>query len=277
MLMHNALALDVDEDLQPILVRADPSGLAYDRHGQTLYVADSYSGAVLRIDGHRQRRLATIDAGGVVGNNRIGGLAVTPYGTVFVTRLGYGEAGTIVRVEPDGQMEALERLPKHYWRLGVTYDLAEHALYATQYLTSKQGAHSGEVVTIDLVTGEASTILDGFGRPIGIAKLGSTLVVADARQRAVFRVDLVAGRAVRRLQLVADIGRPDSLCALGHDSVLVTSFDEETQRGSVRRLWLDGRTRGIASGAWEPRGVATDGQRVFVSSRRGGRVLVFPL
>jgi len=277
MLVHNALALDTDDDLQPILVRADPNGLAYDRHGDSLYVADGYSGAILRIDGHRQRRLVTIDAGGVVGNNRIGGLTVTPYGTVFVTRLGYGEAGTIFRVEADGQTEALERLPKQFWRLGVTYDAAEHALYATQYLVSKQGAHSGEVVSIDLVTGEASTILDGFGRPIGIAKLGSTLVVADARQRAVFRVDLVAGRAVRRLQLVADIGRPDSLCALGHDSVLVTSYDEEMQRGSVRRLWLDGRTRGIASGPWEPRGVATDGQRVFVSSRRGGRVLVFPL
>lgn len=276
MLLHNALALDPDDDLQPILVRADPNGLAYDRHSDSLFVADGYSGAIVRIDGERQRRIATIESGGGLTTNRIGGIALTPYGTLFVTRLGYGESGTIFRVEPDGQTEALERLPPQYWRLGVTYDAAEHALYATQYLTSKHGAHSGEIVTIDLVTGEPSTILDGFAMPIGIVKLGRTLVVADARQRAVFRVDLVAGRAVRRLQLVADIGRPDSLCVCSDDSVLVTSYDHETQRGSVRRLWLDGRTRGIASGPWEPRGVATDGQRVFVSSRRGGRVLVFP-
>lgn len=275
MLMLNAVALAAEDDLQPILVRADPNGLAYDRHTHALFVADSYSGAVLRIDGHHQRRIATIDSGGALGTNRIGGLALTPYGTLYVTRPGYGESGTIFRVEPDGQTEALDRLPRHYWRLGVTYDAAEHALYATQYLTSKHGAHNGEIVTIDLVSGEPSTVLDGFAKPTGIVKLGSTLVVADARQRAVFRVDLVAGRAVRRLQLVADIGRPDSLCAFGNDSVLVTSYDEETQRGSVRRLWLDGRTRGIANGAWEPRGVATDGQRVFVASGRGGRVLVF--
>ncbi len=275
MLMHNALARETDDDLQPIQVRADPNGLAYDRHTNALFVADGYSGAIVRIDGHLQRRIATIDSGGALGTNRIGGLALTPYGTLFVTRLGYGESGTIVRVEPDGQAEPLLRLPRHYWRLGVTYDPAEHALYATQFLTSKQGAHSGEVVMIDLVTGEPSTVLDGFAKPIGIVKLGSTLVVADARQRAVFRVDLRGGRAVRRLQLVADIGRPDSMCAFGSDSVLVTSYDEDAQRGSVRRLWLDGRTRGIASGAWEPRGVTTDGQHVFLSSHRGGRVLVF--
>lgn len=277
MLMHNALAFAADDDLQPILVRADPDGVAYDRPTDTLFVADGYSGAVLRIEGQRQRRIATIDSGGALGTNRIGGLAITPSGTVFVTRLGYGEAGTIFRIEPDRQPEALERLPRAFWRLGVTYDAAEHALYATQYLTSKFGAHGGEIVRIDLVTGEPSTILDGFLRPIGIAKLGQTLVVADARQRAVFRVDLVAGRAVRRLQLVGDIGRPDSVCACSSDSVLVTAFDEETQRGSVRRLWLDGRTRGIASGPWEPRGVATDGQRVFVSAHRGGQVLVFAM
>ena len=275
MLMHNALALESEDDLQPILVRADPNGLAHDRATNALFVADGYSGALLRIDGHHQRRIATLDSGGALGTDRIGGLALTPYGTMFVTWLGYGESGTIFRVEPDGQTEAFGALPRHYWRLGVTYDAAEHALYATQYLTSRHGAHGGEIVTIDLVTGEPSTVLDGFAKPIGIAKLGSTLVVADARQRAVFRVDLVAGRAVRRLQLVADIGRPDSVCAFSSDSVLVTSYDEDTQRGSVRRLWLDGRTRGIASGPWEPRGVTTDGQRVFVASRRGGRVLVF--
>ena len=61
------------------------------------------------------------------------------------------------------------------------------------------------------------------------------------------------------------------------DSVLVTSYCDATGRGSVRRVWLDGQTRVIASGAWEPRGVASDGERVFVAVRRTGRVLVFPL
>jgi hypothetical protein len=45
----------------------------------------------------------------------------------------------------------------------------------------------------------------------------------------------------------------------------------------VRRLWLDGHSRAIAEGAWEPRGVATDGERVFVATRRSGAILAFHL
>ena len=116
---------------------------------------------------------------------------------------------------------------------------------------------------------------DGFVKPVGIVKLGSTIVVADARQRAVFRVELVSGRAVMRLQLAGNIDRPDSLCAFDLDSVLVTTYDEQAKRGTLRRLPLDGRVITIASGAWEPRGIATDGERAFVAMRRGGQVMTF--
>ena len=255
-------------------INADPNGLAYDRHAVALYIADGYSGAILCIEGDRQRRIATIDSGGVIGE-RIGGLAITPYGTLFVTRIGQGSAGGLFRVEQDGQTDQIGRLPTDVQRLGVTYDAREHALYTTQFRSSVRGAHDGSIVMIDLVTGEPSTVLDGFAKPIGIVKLGSTLVVADARQRAVFRIELASGRAVRRLQLAGDLGRPDSLCAYGVDSVLVTTYDDDTQRGSLRRLWLDGRQRVIASGTWHPRGVTTDGERAFVSMRRGGQVMVF--
>ena len=270
MLLHDALALAVDDDLRPIPVQADPCGLAVDPRSNALYVADAYGGAILRIDGHRHRRLATITTAAA--------LAITPYGTLFATQTQYGVGGSIVRIDPDGSLETFDKLSPQHRRLGVTYDPHEHALYATQFLVSSRGsAYDGSVVIVDLVTGDPSTVIDGFAKPVGIVKLGSTLVVADARQRAVFRVELVAGRAVQRLQLVGDIGRPDSLAVCGRDSVLVTSFDEESARGSVRRLWLDGRTQGIASGPWEPRGVATDGERVFVAARRAGKVLVFDL
>ena len=122
---------------------------------------------------------------------------------------------------------------------------------------------------------EPSTVLDGFLKPVGIVKLGPTLVIADARQRAVFRVELASGRAVLRLQLAGEIDRPESLCAFDLDSVLVTTYDEVTECGAVRRLWLDGRAQTIASGPWEPRGIATDGERAFVAMRRGGQVMAF--
>jgi DNA-binding beta-propeller fold protein YncE len=269
-----ALAVPVDDT--PIPVRDDPSGLAY--VGDTLYVADGYSGAVVRITNGTQQRIATIDAAGVISPDRIGGIATTPHGTLYVARIGHGHTGAIFRVQPDGVVEELDGLPARFWRYGLAYDTGEHALYATQFMSGKRGAFDGSVVAIDLVSGTPSTVIDGFLKPMGIAKLGSTLVVADARQRAVFRIDTVAGRAVFRLQLAADVDRPDSICACGSDSVLVTTYDDETRLGAVRRFWLDGkRSAVIARGPWEPRGIATDGARIFVAAHRAARVLVFAL
>jgi hypothetical protein len=265
------------DDPRPILLRADPSCLVYDRYRDALLVADAYSGAIIQIDGDRQRRIATIGSGGVVGTNRIGGLAITPYGTLFASRLGDGQAGAIFRVEPDGRVEALEQLPPRWWRGGLTYDANEHRLYSTQFMRSRSGPFDGAIVEIDLVTGASSIVADGFLHPIGIVKLGSTLVVTDARQRAVVLVEHVAGRGALRSPLADGIDRPDSICTCGLDSVLVTTFDDVTQRGTVRRIWLDGRMRVIAEGSWEPRGVATDGERVFVATRRAGRVVVYNL
>lgn len=259
-------------DLPPISVDADPNGLAFDHHAGSLYVADGRGGAIFRTDGDRPRKLTTIDPGGPA--NRIGGLAVTPYGTLYVTRLGPGH-GAIIRVDPDGRSEPLAKPSQRFWRVGVTYDAVDHVLYATQYLKSKAGYHGGAIEEIDLVDGHASTILDGFIKPVGVAKLGSTLVVTDAGARAVFRVDLVSGRAVRRATLADDLGRPDSVCACGLDAVLITTYDEATGRGALRRLSLGGASRVLASGVWEPRGVATDGSLAFVAHRRSGHVLVF--
>lgn len=270
-------ARSLDEDTAPILLRADPNGLAYDRHTDALYVADGASGAIVRIDGERHTRIATIDSGGVVSAHRIAGLAITPYGTLYVARLGYGRAGAIFRVEPDGQVEALPNLPPSHWRLGLSYDPHEHVLYSTHFSKSIDRPFGGCVVELDLVDGYATTLIDGFVKPVGVVRLGSSLLVTDARQRAVYRVELRAGKAVACMRLAAGIDRPDSICACGPESALVSCYDESARRGSIRQLWLDGRTRTIASGVWEPRGIATDGQRVFVAARRASRVLVFSL
>ena len=133
------------------------------------------------------------------------------------------------------------------------------------------------VVEIDLVDGHVSTLIDGFVKPVGVVRLGSSVLVADARQRAVYRVELRAGKAVVCVRLASEIDRPDSICACAPESALVSCYDESARRGSIRQLWLDGRTRTIVSGIWEPRGIATDGQRVFVAARRASRVLVVSL
>jgi len=47
--------------------------------------------------------------------------------------------------------------------------------------------------------------------------------------------------------------------------------------GSVHRLWLDGTIETLATGRWQPRGIACDGDRAFVAIRRGGQLRVFPV
>ena len=264
-----------DENLEPILLRADPSCLAFDQRTDALYVADAYSGAIIQVD-HllgRQRRIGTIEAGGVIATNRIGGLAIADDGALYVTRVGYGQCGGIFRIVPGREPVALAAVSPRLWRGGVCLDRT--TLYATQYLRSTSGPFDGAIVALDLASGDTLTLLDGFLYPTGIVRLAAGLVVSDARQRSVFLVEL--GHTTHRIELASDLDRPDSICPCGEDSVLVTTFDDVLGRGSVRRLWLDGHVRLIAEGAWEPRGVATDGERVFVATRRSGAILAFHL
>ncbi len=261
----------------PVPVCHDAAGVALDGRDRALYVADGYGGAVIRVDGPRQQRIATIDGGGVFAAERIAGLVSTPHGTLYVSRIGHGKAGAIFRVDPTGHVESLEKILPIYWRGGLAYDAREHALYATQYLCSARGAYDGSIVMIDLVGGEPSTVIDGFHKPVGIAKLGATLVVSDARSRTVYAIETRGGRGVHRLQIASLADRPGALTACGSDSVLVASFDETEKVGVIRRLWLDGKQAEVARGPWDPRGVATDGVRVMVATSRMGRVLGFPL
>lgn len=295
MLAITARASDLDLRREParapayaIHVPADPNGLAYDRG--TLYVADGDTGAVLAVEQGRRRQTAAITHSAQIApvgvdGHQLGGIAVGPDGALFVVRLGHGHGGAIFRVERargddrrvDLRAEAatvapLAGLCPRAWRLGVAYDADEHAVYATQYGKAERGPCDGAIVRVDLATGAVTTPVTGLVKPVGVARLGDTLVISDGKRRT---VSCVRGGA--RRELAAFVDRPDAIAACGRDSVVVATFEAETRIGRVRQLWLDGRSRTIAEGAWEPRGIATDGARVFVSARRAGRVLVFGL
>lgn len=256
-----------------ILVQGDPGYVAVTPTAEVV-IGDVSGGAVVRITGDDQRRVATIDSGGVVAADRLGGLVATIDGTLYVARIGHGQAGAILRVDPDGHTEALANVPAKLWHGGLAHD--GERLFATQYLRSRSGAFEGSIVEVD-ARGTCSQVIDGFLHPTGLVALGSQLIVADARQRAVFRVELAGGRGAFRLQLSAEVDRPDSLCACGDDSVLLTSFDDQDGLGVIRRIWLDGTVHVIAQGPWDPRGIAFDGEHVYVATRRTGGVMVFEL
>jgi len=261
------------DDLHAIEVPADPNGLAYDIGDDTLYVADG-GGAVLAIEHGHTRRVATVATTGCT-TNELGGIAVGPGGTLYVARLGHGRAGAILRITRRGAVSELPGLSPDVWRLGVVHDPGERALYTTQYDKTAVGACDGAVLRIDLSTGAIEPVIEGLGKPVGVAKLGATLLVTDARRCAV-----ICGELTHRGARCTEIplgDRPDSIAACGVDSAVLTSYRPDAGVGSVHRLWLDGTIETLATGTWQPRGVASDGARAFVSVRGGGRLLVFPL
>ena len=257
----------------PITVGGDPVCVAL--QGASLLVADG-SGAIIGVTGDVQRKLATVDSGGTLSANRVGGLAIASGGTLYAARIGEGQVGAILAFDAEGQARALANVPAMVWQGALAFDASNQRLYATQYLRSRSGAYDGCVVEVDQVTGTCSSVIDGFLHPTGIAALGNVLVVADARRRAVFRVDLAGGRGVYRLQLSTDVERPEAVCACGDDAVLVTSIEDETGIGCVRLIELDGSSQIIAQGAWEPRGVCCADGIAYVATRRNG-VLSFEL
>lgn len=262
-------------DLRPIIVHADPNGVAYDPYGEALYIADGNAGAVIRVRGETHERIATIPNEGVV-SDRLAGLAVIPDGTVFVTRVGYGTSGSVFRIEPDGTFAAITHLAPELYRCGITYDARQHVLYVTQFRRPRSGPIAGAVIEIGLLDNDVSPLVEGFVKPVGVARIGDTLVVADAGHRALFAVELRDGRVRAKRELARDLDRPDTLCALA-DSLLVTTYEPDRKLGALRRVWLDGTSRILAQGPWEPRGVDTDGRYAYVAARRASRVLVFEI
>lgn len=240
-----------------IYLDADPNGLAL--LNGVLYVADAESGAILRTDG----TLLTSLPGDGDTRELVRGIAAAPDGALYATT-----RHAVYRVTPDGSMIELD-LPSEPWRLGVS--CRGRAVYTTQFYKGPDGPYDGSVVRI--ADGRRTTIARGFAKPVGLAWVGDSLLVTDAMQRGVFAID---GRRYVRA-LAAPDARPDSICAYSADSALVTTYDQVLHRGAVIRVWLDGRSREVASGPWEPRGIATDGELVFVSERHGGRILVLAL
>lgn len=259
-------ALELDDELPPLQLSGDPSALSYDHRRGVLYIAEGKSGTILALDGWQRTRLAMIESGDGIGSSRVGGLALAPDGTIYATRPSPGAVFCI-----RDSVEPIASLGPRWIRAGIVYDAASHALFTTQYL---DGGIEGLVARIDLETQETTAIACGFAQPVAIAKLGPTLVVADAKLATVYRVELVDGHAVYCAPLAEDIDRPTAVCAAGISSVLVATYDAQHARGAIRQVWLDGRHRTICSGTWEPSGIAATDDLVYIALRGERRVIV---
>src|SRR5215831_793954 len=88
------------EAVRTIQVPADPNGLFYDCHEDTLYVTDG-GGDVLAIEQGHLLRIATINTAGCAANE-LGGIVVSRDGALYVARLGHGHSGAIMEITTHG-------------------------------------------------------------------------------------------------------------------------------------------------------------------------------
>ncbi len=253
-----------------IPVQVDPYGLVLDSTGQHLYVADGRSGGIVRVNRDDHDIVARVPAGGVAERHRIGGLAIARDGSIYASRLGYGRAGTLMRFAREGaEPEELPGLQAHVWRAGLAYSATEHVLYVSQFVEAAAGRFTGSILEVDLADGASSLVAAGFTQPVAVARVGTDLVVADAGARAVYVIRMHGGRAIAIRELASDLGRPVACCAFDGGSALVATYDEASKLGAVHCIDLGCGVRTLLSGSWSPRGIATDGTRVFVALPSG--------
>src|SRR6516162_4580718 len=142
-------------------LRGAPNGLFYEDLSDTLFIADERDSSIVMIpSGHPPRVVARIPAG-CSQRPSIGGLARSPDGTFFVARLGWGEAGAVVRVTD--QVTILDGTDPTWWHLGVAYDERNGILWATAF---ERPAFRGWLMAIDPQSGRVVERVGGFQKPV---------------------------------------------------------------------------------------------------------------
>ncbi len=246
-----------------------PGGVAHDPGRRAILLSDTRSGAIHAISPASQRVFARLPRVPGQRGEAAAALVVGADGSIWITRPGGGRDGALFRITPSANVVELPLSNQTAIRSAVAIDDAAGIVFTA--------AHAGTEgwVSAHALDGEVERVYPGFQHPVGLARVGHALLVADRRAASVFILDLrwsvpVKVRLHEQLPGLISLTRADDL------SALATSHDPATNLGQVHRLWLDGRQQLVARGSWEPRGAATDGTRVFLSTRDASKLTVLP-
>src|SRR5262245_9733835 len=235
-----------DETENIIAIDGDPNGLWWDAGAGELLIADDNGNRILAWDGESIRVVAMLPAT-TEDSPGLGQLVMTSDGSIVVTRFGFGTAGDIVVVAPDGTPSVVPGLDPERRRIGLTIDEAG-TLYSAWFV--KVGDNQvGAVGQLDL-SGQEMTVVDGLGKAVGVLALGGSLYVSVQNDSEIIRVNPSDG-AVEGF--VTGFDSPDLLAAGPDGTIFAGSGD-----GSVSQIAADGTFTKVATGMQEVRGVAWD-------------------
>lgn len=236
--------MPADRGPTTVPVDGDPNGLWWD--GERLLIADDNNNRVLSwTDAEGLGAVGTLAAAPPDGPG-LGQLVVTGDGTIVVTRFGFGTAGDVVTLSPDGASTVVPNLDVERRRIGLTVT-EDGTLFDTWFISTD--VKVGAVSRLDLA-GTETEVMSGLEKPVGVLVVGDTLVVTDQDLGQVLTAPLADPSDVSVLALVEE---PDLLCA-GPDGSVFTGGPA----GEVRHVSASGALSTFVSGYQEVRGCAYD-------------------
>ena len=245
----------VDRGPTSMALDGDPNGLFWDDATSTLFIADSDNNRILRFtDAGGVGKVADLPAAPQDGPG-LGQLVKTADGTLVVTRFGFGTAGDVVFVKPDGSTGKVPNLDVTRRRIGLTV-AADGTLYDSFFV--KVSTQLGTVAKLDLA-GTETQVLGGLQKPVGVLAVGGNLFVSD---QATNSIAVAPIQKPSDLKVLSQITTPDLLCEGPNGSLFTGGLG-----GDVRRVAADGSFTTQVGGFHSVRGVAYDAKnkRLFVS------------
>ena len=181
-------------------------------------------------------------------------------GTLVVVRFGYGTAGDVVFVRPDGTTGTVPGLIAERRRIGLTL-ASDGQLYDT-YFVRRNNANVGSVARLTL-EGTEQEVIGALTKPVGITQVGDSLYVSDQGTGKVYRAPLASPKDYTTY---ATVTAPD-LLAVGPNGLLLTG----SRDGKVYSIDTAGGVGVLASGYQQPRGLAydADNKRLFIADHDG--------
>lgn len=271
----------LDRKGERITIDGAPNGLLFDEDSGRLYIVDSANHRLLvrQTSGEITEVCRIEPPGGEEQRLGLGGLTGDGQGNLYLVRLPFKERkyGGIFRVNiVSGKVAGLSGIDDRWRRVGLTYAAERKALYVATFDKLDQGGYEGWIEIVDPDAGGENRLVDGFQKPVGIARIGERLLVTDQKAGQIVSVDLAGEQPVREI-LIDNLPEPDLMIVYG-DGFFFTAFDEEQKLGFIFRSDFAGNYEQIKSGSWQPRGIAYDGRgMLYISLHMQKAVLALPV
>lgn len=253
-------SVNIERGPKAIPLDGDPNGLWWDADSKTLFIADDQNNRVLKwTDAEGLGLVADLPPAPGTGPG-LGNIVRLPDGTLVVVRFGYGTAGDVVFVRPDGTTGTVPGLDPERRRIGLTL-ASDGQLYDT-YFVRRNNANVGSVARLTL-DGTEQEVIGALQKPVGVTTVGDALFVSDQVTGKIYRSTLADPQ---NYTTYATLSSPD-LLAVGPNGLLMTGSRE----GKVYSIDTSGTVGVLASGYQQPRGLAYDAEnkRLFIADHDG--------